>query len=87
MSATPSSPSGLAYRPSNAFALGFSYQHSYSNQPAAHGLSAWSLGLTSRPSDYFGFAVVGQNLLEPNHRETGPIQIPRGVYGMVTYRW
>ena len=56
---------GLAYRPSNAFSLGFSYQHSYSNQAAAHDLSAWSLGLTSRPSDYFGFAVVGHNLNAP----------------------
>jgi len=56
---------GLAYRPSNAFSLGFSYQHSYSNQAAAHGLSSWSLGLTERPSDYFGFAVVGHNLNAP----------------------
>jgi len=56
---------GLALRPSNAFSLGFSYQHSYSNQTAAHGLSSWSLGATSRPSDYFGFAVVGHNLNAP----------------------
>jgi len=64
---------GLAFRPSNAFALGFSYQHSYSNQPVAHGLSAWSLGLTSRPSDYFGFAVVGQNLNAPSTSAGGHI--------------
>ncbi|MEI9937221.1 MAG: signal peptide peptidase SppA [Pseudomonadota bacterium] len=56
---------GLAYRPSKAFSLGLSYQHSYSNQAAAHGLSSWSLGATSRPSDYFGLAVVGQNLNAP----------------------
>ncbi|HYQ03859.1 MAG TPA: signal peptide peptidase SppA [Polyangiaceae bacterium] len=62
---------GLAFKPSNAFALGFSLQRSYSNQPAAHDLASWSLGLTSRPSDYFGFAVVGQNLNAPTTEEGG----------------
>jgi protease IV len=56
---------GLAFRPSNAFSLGLSYQHSYSNQAAAHDLSSWSLGMTDRPSDYFGFAIVGHNLNAP----------------------
>jgi protease IV len=56
---------GMAFRPSNGFSLGASYQHSYSNQALAHGLSAWSLGLTSRPTDYFGFAIVGHNLNAP----------------------
>jgi len=56
---------GLAFRPSNAFSLGFSLQRSYSNQAALHGLASWSLGFTSRPNDYFGFAVVGQNLNAP----------------------
>ena len=62
---------GLAFRPSNAFSLGFSYQHSYSNQAAAHSLSSWSLGATSRPSDYFGFAVVGHNLNAPTTNAGG----------------
>ncbi|MEO6602150.1 MAG: hypothetical protein ABIQ16_19875, partial [Polyangiaceae bacterium] len=57
---------GLALKPSDAFSLGFSLQRSYSNQRAAHDLSSWSLGLTSRPSDYFGFAVVGHNLNAPS---------------------
>jgi len=56
---------GLAFRPSNAFSLGFSLQRSYSNQAALHDLASWSLGFTSRPNDYFGFAVVGQNLNAP----------------------
>ncbi|HEY3256653.1 MAG TPA: hypothetical protein VGJ91_22000, partial [Polyangiaceae bacterium] len=64
---------GLAFRPSSAFSLGLSYQHSYSNQAAAHDLSAWSLGLTSRPSDYFGFAIVGHNLNAPTTDNGGYI--------------
>jgi len=56
---------GLAVKPSPAFGVGFSLQRSYSNQAAAHDLASWSLGFTSRPSDYFGFAVVGQNLNGP----------------------
>ncbi|HEY0467215.1 MAG TPA: S49 family peptidase, partial [Polyangiaceae bacterium] len=56
---------GLAFRPSNAFSLGMSLQRSYSNQSAAHDLASWSLGLTSRPSDYFGLAVVAHNLNAP----------------------
>jgi protease IV len=57
---------GLALKPSNSFSMGFSLQRSYSNQRAAHDLSSWSLGVTSRPSDYFGLAVVGQNLNAPS---------------------
>jgi protease-4 len=56
---------GLAFRPSDSFSVGMSLQRSYSNQAAAHGLSSWSLGLSSRPNDYFGFAVVGNNLNAP----------------------
>ena len=56
---------GLALRPSSSFSVGMTLQRSYSNQRAAHDLSSWSLGFTSRPSDYFGFAVVGQNLNAP----------------------
>ncbi len=64
---------GLAFRPSNAFSLGLSYQHSYSNQAAAHGLSAWSLGVTDRLSDYFGVAIVGHNLNAPTNGAGGYI--------------
>ena len=62
---------GLAFRPSDAFGFGFSLQRSYSNQAAAHDLESWSLGFTSRPSDYFGFAVVGQNLNAPTTEAGG----------------
>ena len=62
---------GLAFKPTPAFAVGFSLQRSYSNQASAHDLSSWSLGFTSRPSDYFGFAVVGQNLNGPTTADGG----------------
>jgi len=64
---------GLAFKPSNSFSLGFSLQRSYSNQSRAHDLSSWSLGFTSRPSDYFGFAVVGHNLNAPTNESGGYI--------------
>ncbi|HET7538402.1 MAG TPA: signal peptide peptidase SppA [Polyangiaceae bacterium] len=64
---------GLAFRPSNAFSFGTSYQHSYSNRAATHGLSSWSLGLTSRPTDYFGLAVVGHNLSAPTSSAGGHV--------------
>ena len=65
---------GLAFKPSPAFALGMSLQRSYSNQRTAHDLASWSLGMTSRPSDYFGFAVVGQNLNAPSNDAGGFIE-------------
>jgi iron complex outermembrane receptor protein len=46
-----------------------------------------------QPTDQLELAVVGQNLLDNRHPEFGssptarPNQIPRGVYGMLTYRW
>lgn len=64
---------GLALRPSDSFALGFSLQRSFSNRRVAHDLSSWSLGFTSRPSDYFGFSVVGQNLNAPTNDAGGAI--------------
>jgi protease-4 len=62
---------GLAFKPSPAFAAGFSLQRSYSNQAAAHDLASWTLGVTSRPSDYFGLAIVGQNLNAPTTDQGG----------------
>jgi iron complex outermembrane receptor protein len=51
-----------------------------------------------RPNDHLELAVVGQNLLTPRHAEFNtapsaanpnpkPTEIPRGVYGSLTYRW
>ncbi|MEP7053087.1 MAG: signal peptide peptidase SppA [Pseudomonadota bacterium] len=62
---------GLAFKPSPAFGLGFSLQRSYSNQASAHDLASWTLGFSSRPSDYFGYAVVGQNLNAPTTANGG----------------
>lgn len=57
---------GLAYQwftwnvavGNEAAALGFSFQHSYANQPAVHDFGTWSTGLTLRPLDWFGLAGV-----------------------------
>lgn len=53
------------------------------------------LRLAWRPTDLLEFSVVGQNLLDPSHREyasnpfTNEIgtEVPRGVYGMATLRY
>jgi protease-4 len=62
---------GLAFKPSSSLAFGLSLQRSYSNQASAHDLASWSLGVTDRPSDYFGLAVVGQNLNAPKTSQGG----------------
>jgi len=36
---------------------------------------------------YIEIALVGQNLWEKRHAETGTQQIPRGIYGKMTYRF
>lgn len=41
-----------------AAALGFSFQHSFSNDALAHSFGTWSTGLTLRPFDYIGLAGV-----------------------------
>jgi protease-4 len=64
---------GLAFKPSEYAALGFSLQRSYSNRVEAHDLAAWSAGLTVRPSDYVGLAVVGQNLNGPSNAAGGHV--------------
>ncbi len=51
--------------------------------------------LAWKPRPGLEFSVVGQNLLQAHHTEFGTnplvgrptIEIPRGVYGMMTYRW
>ncbi|HEY4105880.1 MAG TPA: signal peptide peptidase SppA [Polyangiaceae bacterium] len=65
---------GLALHPSDTFGVGFSLQRSYSNQAAAHDLASWSLGATWRPSDYFGFAVVGKDLNAPTTSQGGYVE-------------
>lgn len=51
--------------------------------------------LAWRPRPNLELAVIGQSLLTPSHLEAGAIarvpfplvEIPRGVFGMLTYRW
>lgn len=57
---------GLALRGSDAFALGFSLQHAYSESPLLDDLTSYSLAASIRPSPYFGLAVVGRDLNGPN---------------------
>lgn len=48
-----------------------------------------------KPRPNLELSVIGQSLLQSNHTEIGTaglspfplIQVPRGVYGMMTYRW
>jgi protease-4 len=62
---------GVALRPSQSFGLGFSLQRSYSDVAPAHGLFSWSVGLTTRPSDYFGLAVIAHDINAPTNRDGG----------------
>ena len=48
-----------------AASLGISWQRSYSTSPLAHGLSAWTAALSSRPSDYLGFSLLARAFNEP----------------------
>jgi protease-4 len=56
---------GLALRTSDASALGFSYQHAYSENSDIHGMSSWSLGYSVRPANAVGIAFVGHDLNAP----------------------
>lgn len=57
---------GMGLRTSRTSALGFSYQHYYSESRTLHGLSSWSLGWTVRPWNVIGLGVVGHNLNSPS---------------------
>lgn len=45
--------------------LGFSWQRSFANTSLVHGLSGWTAALSSRPSNYAGFALLAKNFDEP----------------------
>ena len=49
---------GLAFRTSEVGALGFSYQHAYSENSDIHGMSSWSLGYSTRPANAVGISFV-----------------------------
>jgi iron complex outermembrane receptor protein len=56
--------------------------------PAPHVPAYFSLDARlSWQYNNFEFAVVGQNLLSGRHMEFGSDEIPRSVYGKITYRW
>ena len=64
---------GLAIKPSDSFGFGATLQRSYSSMDHAHGLFSWSLGMTTRPSDYFGMAFVASDINAPSNRAGGII--------------
>ncbi|MDF3066727.1 MAG: Protease [Polyangiaceae bacterium] len=64
---------GLAIKASNSFSVGMSLQRSYSDMREAHGLFGWSMGLTSRPSDYFGMAFVAHDINGPKNDHGGAL--------------
>lgn len=64
---------GLAFKASNSVAFGTTLQRSYSDMSQAHGLFSWSLGLTSRPSDYFGVSFVASDINAPRNSSGGKL--------------
>jgi protease-4 len=52
----------LAWHASEAFAMGFSLERSYSSEPALNDLGSFSLGVSVRPSNGLGLSLVGQHL-------------------------
>jgi protease IV len=50
---------------SEVAAIGFSFEHSYSNQSDFHDFGTWSVGTTLRPFDYLGIAGVVQQVDAP----------------------
>jgi protease-4 len=64
----------LAWAPSDAVALGASFQHAYSENPLLDAQSSWSLGYTVRPVNHVGFAIVGHDLNAPTNHAGGHIE-------------
>jgi protease IV len=58
---------GMGIKTSSASALGFSYQHYYSESRWLHGLHSWSLGWAARPWNAVGLGVSGRNLNSPSN--------------------
>lgn len=52
----------LALRASDAFAVGFSLERTYSTEPTFNDLGLYSAGMTIRPGSTVGLAIVGQDL-------------------------
>jgi protease IV len=58
---------GMGVKTSSTSALGFSYQHYYSESRWLHGLDSWSLGWAARPWNVVGVGVSGRNLNAPSN--------------------
>lgn len=56
----------MGLKTSRTSALGFSYQHYYSESRSLHGLGAWSLGWVARPWNVLGMGITGRNLNAPS---------------------
>lgn len=56
---------GLSLKTSSVSAIGFSYQHYYSESTRLHGLHSWTLGWAARPWNAVGLGVSGRNLNAP----------------------
>ena len=77
---------GLGLQLSDAFALGFSMQRSYSQNPDLDGLFGLSVSATYRPNTHFGFAAIAHDFNAPASQpipQTGyPILDPSYVFGL-----
>jgi protease-4 len=58
---------GLAFAPGPAGALGFSFQHAYSENNQIDGWSSWTVGYTTRPVNQLGMAVVLHDINAPTN--------------------
>jgi protease-4 len=66
---------GLALRPSERAALGFTLQRAFSEESRlVHALGSWSFGLTTRPFNALGLAVVFQDVNGPRNEANGHLE-------------
>jgi protease-4 len=65
---------GLAFKAGPGNALGFTFQHAYSENELIDGLSSWSLGYSSRPLNEFGLAIVANDINAPSNEAGGHLE-------------
>ena len=56
---------GVGFKLTDASAIGFAWQRSYSESTWFHGFSAWALGYTARPWEALGIGIWGRALNAP----------------------
>jgi protease-4 len=64
----------LAFKAGQGNALGFSFQHAYSENPLIDATSSWSIGYTTRPLNEFGMAVVANDINAPTNDAGGHLE-------------